>query len=67
MNEKIVELKAIYQQNALLILDMYRKQETLSEQLEKLKVEIKEANNHQAGLAREIKDMEGMIENQKGS
>jgi len=65
MNEKIIELKNTYQQNELLILEMYRRKENLIEQLEKLKVEIKDANNHQAGLAREIQDMEGLIENRK--
>ena len=63
MKEKLLELKSTYQQNDLLILEMYRRQENLIEQLEKLKTEIKEANNHQAGLAREIQDMEGMIDN----
>jgi len=61
MNEKILELKNTYQQNELLILEMYRKKESLVDQFEKLKVEIKDANNHQAGLAREIQDMESML------
>jgi len=61
MNEKLLDLKSTYQQNELLILEMYRKKENLLEQLEKLKTEIKEANNHQAGLAREIQDMQTII------
>jgi len=65
MKEKLNELKSTYQQNELLILELYRKKEALSEQLEKVKTEIKDANNHQAGLAREIQDMEGMIDDQK--
>jgi len=61
MNEKLTELKATYQQNELIILDLYRRKETLMEQLEKLKEEIKNANNHQAGVAREIQDLQVLL------
>jgi len=63
MKEKLDELKSTYQQNELFILGLYRKRDELSSQLEKIQQEIKESNNHQAGLAREIQDMEGVIEN----
>jgi len=63
MNEKIIELKNTYQQNELLILGLYRKRDELSSQLEKIQQEIKESNNHQAGLAREIQDMESIVSN----
>jgi len=61
MNEKLTELKATYQQNELIILDLYRRKETLMEQLEKVKEEIKNANNHQAGVAREIQDLQTLL------
>jgi len=61
MNDKLAELKATYQQNELIILDLYRRKETLMEQLEKVKEEIKNANNHQAGVAREIQDLQILL------
>jgi|GEM_PF-1061208 len=61
MTEKLSELKSTYQQNELVILDLYRRKETLMEQLEKVKEEIKNANNHQAGVAREIQDLQTLL------
>ena len=61
ITEKLLELKSTYQQNELVILDLYRRKETLMEQLEKLKEEIKNANNHQAGIAREIQDLQALL------
>jgi len=61
MTEKLSELKSTYQQNELVILDLYRRKETLMEQLEKVKEEIKDANNHQAGVAREIQDLQALL------
>ena len=61
MTEKHNELKSTYQQNELVILDLFRKKEALVEQLEKVKEEIKDANNHQAGVAREIQDLQALL------
>jgi hypothetical protein len=61
MNEKLTELKNTYKQNELIILSLYRKRDELSAQLEKVETEIKESNNHQAGLAREIQDVDGLL------
>jgi hypothetical protein len=61
MNEKLTELKNTYKQNELIILSLYRKRDELLSQLEKIETEIKESNNHQAGLAREIQDVDGLL------
>jgi len=61
MTEKLNELKSTYQQNELVILDLFRKKEALVEQLEKIKEEIRNANNHQAGVAREIQDLQVLL------
>jgi chromosome segregation ATPase len=62
ISEKLRELQSTYQQNEMVILDLYRRKETLLEQLEKLKEEIKNANNHQAGVAREIQDLQAIFD-----
>jgi hypothetical protein len=61
MNEKLTELKNTYKQNELVILGLYRRRDELLSQLEKIETEIKESNNHQAGLAREIQDVDGLL------
>jgi chromosome segregation ATPase len=66
ISEKLKELQSTYQQNELVILDLYRRKETLLEQLEKLKEEIKNANNHQAGVAREIQDLQDLLKADEG-
>jgi len=61
ITEKLSELKSTYQQNELVILDLYRRKETLADQQEKVKEEIRNANNHQAGVAREIQDLQILV------
>jgi len=61
ITERLSELKSTYQQNELVILDLYRRKETLADQQEKVKEEIRNANNHQAGVAREIQDLQILV------
>jgi hypothetical protein len=66
ISEKLRELQLTYQQNELVILDLYRRKETMVEQLEKVKEEINNANNHQAGVAREIQDLQALLKADEG-
>ena len=62
ITEKLDELKSVYQDNENTIIGLYRNMETAQKQVKDFKMEILRANEHQAGLRREIEDFEKIIQ-----
>ena len=62
ITEKLDELKSVYQDNENTIIGLYRNLETAQKQVKDFKMEILRANEHQAGLRREIEDFEKIIQ-----
>ena len=62
ITQKLDELKSVYQENENTIIGLYRNLETSQKQVEDYKMEILRANEHQAGLRREIEDFEKIIQ-----
>ena len=62
VNAKLDELKSVYQQNENSILGLYRKLETSRKQVEDCERQIREGNNHQQGVLREIEDLQKIIQ-----
>ena len=62
ITEKLDELKSVYQDNENTIIGLYRNLETSQKQVKDFKMEILRANEHQAGLQREIEDFEKIIQ-----
>ena len=62
ITEKLDELKSVYQDNENTIIGLYRNMETAQKQVKDYKNEILRANEHQAGLRREIEDFEKIIQ-----
>ena len=62
ITEKLDELKSVYQDNENTIIGLYRNLETSQKQVKDFKMEILRANEHQAGLRREIDDFEKIIQ-----
>ena len=62
VNAKLDELKSVYQQNENTLLGLYRKLETASKQVEDCERQIREGNNHQQGVLREIEDLQNLIQ-----
>ena len=58
---KLDELKSVYQQNENSILGLYRKLETSRKQVEDCERQIREGNNHQQGVLREIEDLQSLM------
>ena len=59
---KLDELKSVYQQNENSILGLYRKLETSRKQVKDCERQIREGNNHQQGILREIDDLQKFIQ-----
>ena len=62
LEAKLDELKSVYQQNENSILGLYRKLETSRKQVEDCERQIREGNNHQQGVLREIEDLQKLIQ-----
>ena len=62
VNAKLDELKSVYQQNENTLLGLYRKLETARKQVEDCERQIREGNNHQQGVLREIEDLQKLIQ-----
>ena len=62
LKAKLDELKSVYQQNENSILGLYRKLETSRKQVEDCERQIREGNNHQQGVLREIEDLQKFIQ-----
>ena len=61
LEAKLAELQAVYQQNELTILGLYRQLEAARKQVEDSERQIQNANAHQQGVQREIDDMKKML------
>ena len=61
LEAKLAELQAVYQQNELTILGLYRQLETARRQVEDTERQIQNANAHQQGVQREIEDLKKMV------
>ena len=62
LEAKLDELKSVYQQNENSILGLYRKLESARKQVEDCERQIREGNNHQQGVLREIEDLQKLIQ-----
>ena len=62
IDSKLDELRSIYQQNENSILGLYRKLETSRKQVEDCERQIREGNNHQQGVLREMEDLQKIIQ-----
>ena len=65
VNAKLDELKSVYQQNENTLLGLYRKLEEARKQFEDCERQIREGNNHQQGVLREIEDLQKIIQHQE--
>ena len=54
-------MQAVYQQNELTILGLYRQLENARKQVEDSERQIQNANAHQLGVKREIEDLKRML------
>ena len=61
LEAKLAELQAVYQQNELTILGLYRQLEAARKQVEDSERQIQNANAHQQGVQREIEDLKRML------
>ena len=61
LEAKLAELQAVYQQNELTILGLYRQLENGRKQVEDAERQIQNANAHQQGVQREIDDLKRML------
>ena len=61
LEAKLAELQAVYQQNELTILGLYRQLEAARKQVEDNERQIQNANAHQQGVQREIEDLKRML------
>ncbi len=61
LEAKLAELQAVYQQNELTILGLYRQLENGRKQVEDAERQIQNANAHQQGVQREIDDIKKML------
>ena len=61
LEAKLTELQAVYQQNELTILGLYRQLEAARKQVEDSERQIQNANAHQQGVQREIEDLKRML------
>ena len=61
LEAKLAELQAVYQQNELTILGLYRQLENARKQVEESERQIQNANAHQQGVQREIEDLKRML------
>ena len=61
LDAKLTELQAVYQQNELTILGLYRQMENARKQVEDTERQIQNANSHQQGVQREIDDLKRML------
>ena len=61
LEAKLTELQAVYQQNELTILGLYRQLENGRKQVEDSERQIQNANAHQQGVQREIDDLKRML------
>ena len=61
LEAKLAELQAVYQQNELTILGLYRQLENARNQVEDSERQIQNANSHQQGVQREIEDLKRML------
>ena len=62
LQTKLAELQAVYNQNEMAILGLYRNLENARKQVEDTERQIRNANSHQQGLQREIDDLKKMID-----
>ena len=62
ITEKLDELRTVYQENENTILGLYRNLEGVKKQVKDYRMEILRANEHQAGLRREMEDFEKIIQ-----
>ena len=62
ITEKLDELRTVYQENENTILGLYRNLEGVKKQVKDYRMEILRANEHQAGLKREIEDLQKIIQ-----
>ena len=62
INAKLDELKSVYQENENTILGLYRKREEARKQVDDCDRQIREGNNHQQGILREIEDLQKLIQ-----
>ena len=59
---KLDELRSVYQQNENSILGLYRKLGAARMQVEDCERQIRDGNNHQQGVLREIEDLQNLIQ-----
>ena len=62
LQTKLAELQAVYNQNEMAILGLYRNLENSRKQVEDTERQIRNANSHQQGLQRENDDLKKMID-----
>ena len=65
LTAKLEELQAVYNENEMTILGLYRNLENARKQVDDNERQILKANNHQQGLQREIEDLGNMISQPK--
>ena len=61
LEAKLAELQAVYQQNEITILGLYRQMESARKTVEDNERQILNANAHQQGVQREIDDLKKML------